>query len=153
MTSVTGRIEGLAVAHVDDFMVAVHEESPVGQRHFSDVTVLCTRRTVDGSLGFVVSKKQTTEDPVTAKELASLRGLLGQLMWLATEVVPTTPSSYIVALGIFGSGHPFLNTSSCASTWFVKEHDITKATTFRICPQPARCSTTRAKHQLTSRLS
>ena len=40
MTSVTGRIEGLAVAHVDDFMVAVHEESPVGHRHFSDVKAL-----------------------------------------------------------------------------------------------------------------
>ena len=39
-TSVTGRIEGLAVAYVDDFMVAIHEESPVGQRHFSDVKAL-----------------------------------------------------------------------------------------------------------------
>ena len=37
MTSVTSRIEGLAVAFVDDFMVAIHEESPDGQRHFSDV--------------------------------------------------------------------------------------------------------------------
>ena len=34
MTSVTARIEGLAVAYVDDFMVAIPEESPVGQRHF-----------------------------------------------------------------------------------------------------------------------
>ena len=40
MTSVTGRIEGLAVAYVDDFMVAVHEESPVSQKHFSDVKAL-----------------------------------------------------------------------------------------------------------------
>ena len=40
MTSVTGRIEGLAVAYVDDFMVAIHEECPVGQRHFSDVKAL-----------------------------------------------------------------------------------------------------------------
>ena len=40
MTSVTGRIEGLAVAYVDDFMVAIHEKSPVGQRHFSDVKAL-----------------------------------------------------------------------------------------------------------------
>ena len=40
MTSVTGRIEGLAVAYVDDFMVAIHEESPDGQRHFSDVKAL-----------------------------------------------------------------------------------------------------------------
>ena len=46
----------------------------------------------------------------------------------------------------------FLNTSSCASTRFVKEHDTTKATTFRIRPEPLRCSTNRAKHQLTSRL-
>ena len=37
MTSATGQIEGLAVAYVDDFMVAVHEESPVSQKHFSDV--------------------------------------------------------------------------------------------------------------------
>ena len=40
MTSVTGQIEGLAVAYVDDFMVAFHEESLVGQRHFSDVKAL-----------------------------------------------------------------------------------------------------------------
>ena len=40
MTSTTGRIEGLAVAYVDDFMVAVHEESPVSQKHFSDVKAL-----------------------------------------------------------------------------------------------------------------
>ena len=40
MTSVTGRFEGLAVAYVDDFMVAIHEESPVGQKHFSDVKAL-----------------------------------------------------------------------------------------------------------------
>ena len=39
MTSVTGRIEGVAVAYVDDFMVAIHEESP-GQKHFSDVKAL-----------------------------------------------------------------------------------------------------------------
>ena len=37
MTSVTGRIEGLAVAYVDDFLVVIHEESPVSQKHFSDV--------------------------------------------------------------------------------------------------------------------
>ena len=40
MTSVAGRIEGLAVAYVDDFMVAIHEECPVSQRHFSDVKAL-----------------------------------------------------------------------------------------------------------------
>ena len=40
MTSVTGRIEGLAVAYVDDFMVAIHEESLDGRRHFSDVKAL-----------------------------------------------------------------------------------------------------------------
>ena len=40
MTSISGRIEGLAVAYVDDFMVAIHEESPVGQRHFSEVKAL-----------------------------------------------------------------------------------------------------------------
>ena len=40
MTSVSGQIEGLAVAYVDDFMVAIHEESSVGQRHFSDVKAL-----------------------------------------------------------------------------------------------------------------
>ena len=40
MTSVSGRIEGLAVAYVDDFMVAIHEESPVGQRHLSEVKAL-----------------------------------------------------------------------------------------------------------------
>ena len=34
MTPVSGRIEVLAVAYVDDFMVAIHEESSVGRRHF-----------------------------------------------------------------------------------------------------------------------
>ena len=29
------------MAYVDDFMVAIHEESPVGQRHFSEVKALC----------------------------------------------------------------------------------------------------------------
>ena len=28
------------MAYVDDFMVAIHEESPDGQRHFSDVKAL-----------------------------------------------------------------------------------------------------------------
>ena len=34
------------------------------------------------------ARRKQREDPVTAKELAGLRGLLGQLMWLATQVVP-----------------------------------------------------------------
>ena len=40
MTSVSGQIEGLAVAYVDDFMVAIYEESPVSQKHFSEVKAL-----------------------------------------------------------------------------------------------------------------
>ena len=122
MTSVTGRIEGLAVAYVDDFMVAIHEESPDGQRHFSDVEALyewgewesgsftqcgvqiVQHRHQNRWAGFALScahyaesmvlldlssaRRKQRDDPVTANELAGLRGLLGQLMRLATQVVP-----------------------------------------------------------------
>ena len=121
MPSVTGRIEGLVVAYVGDFMVAIHEESPVGQRHFSDVKALyewgewesgsftqcgvqiVQHRHQNRWAGFSLScahyaesmvlldlssaRRKQRDDPVTAKELAGLRGLLGQLMWLATQVV------------------------------------------------------------------
>ena len=56
------------------------------------------------------ARRKQRDDPVTAKELAGLRGLLGQLMWLATRVVPQLQSSFVTALGIFGSSH-CLNTS------------------------------------------
>ena len=32
--------EPMDVAHVDDFMVAVHEESPISQKHFTDLKAL-----------------------------------------------------------------------------------------------------------------
>ena len=136
VTSVTGRIEGLAVAYVDDFMVAIHEESPVGQRHFSDVKALYEwREWESGSFtqcgvqivqhrhqnrwaGFSLScahyaesmvlldlssaRRKQREDPVTAKELAGLRGLLGQLMWLATQVVPQVQAPLSLLLGYLG---------------------------------------------------
>ena len=136
MTSVTGRIEGLAVAHVDDLMVAIHEESPVGQRHFSDVTALYEwREWESGSFaqcgvqivqhrhqnrwaGFSLScahcaesmvlldlssaRRKQRDDLVTAKELAGLRGLLGQLMWLATQVVPQLQAPLSLLLGYSG---------------------------------------------------
>ena len=40
MTSPKGHVEGVAVAYVDDFMDAVHEESPVSHKHFSEVEAL-----------------------------------------------------------------------------------------------------------------
>ena len=144
MTSVSGRIEGLAVAYVDDFMVAIHEESPVSQRHFSDVKALyewgewesgsftqcgvqiAQHRHQNRWAGFSPAcahyaesmvlldlssaRRKQRDDPVTAKELAGLRGLLGQLTWLATQVRTTTSSSFVTALGKFGSSH-CLNTS------------------------------------------
>ena len=138
MTSVSGRIEGLAVAFVDDFMVAVHEESPVGQKHFpnvkahnewgewesgtftqcgvqivqhrhqsrsGDISVLCTLRRIDVLLDLSPARRKQREDPVTAKRI----GCLARITW-AIKVAgdpggTTTPSSFIVALGIFGSAN------------------------------------------------
>ena len=136
MTSVSCRIEGLAVAYVDDFMVAIHEESPVGQRHFSEVKALyewaewesgsftqcgvqiVQHRHQNRWAGFSLScahyagsmvlldlssaRRKQRDDPVTAKELAGLRGLLGQLMWLATQVVPQLQAPLSLLLGYLG---------------------------------------------------
>ena len=141
MTSVTGRIEGLAVAYVDDFMVAIHEESPVGQRHFSDVKALyewgewesgsftqcgvqiVQHRHQNRWAGFSLScahyaesmvlldlssaRRKQREDPVTSKRV----GWFGRFAWtvdVAGDSGGTTaPSSFVIALGIFGSGHCF----------------------------------------------
>ena len=35
-----GQIEFLAVAYVDDFMIAINEESPISQKHFTDLRAL-----------------------------------------------------------------------------------------------------------------
>ena len=45
------------------------------------------------------ARRKQREDPVTAKELAALRGLLGQLMWLATQVIPQLQSLLLLLLG------------------------------------------------------
>ena len=45
------------------------------------------------------ARRKQREDLVTAKELAGLRGLLGQLMWLATEVVPQLQAPLSLLLG------------------------------------------------------
>ena len=136
MTSAKGQIEGLAVAYVDDFMVAVHEESPISQKHFTDVKALhewgewesgsftqcgvqiVQHRHQNRWCGFSLScahyaesmvlldlssaRRKQREDPVTAKELAALRGLLGQLMWLATQVVPQLHAPSSLLLGYLG---------------------------------------------------
>ena len=127
MTSVTGRIEGLAVAYVDDFMVAIHEEFLVGQRDFSDVKALYEWRGTQcgvhigiriAGLVFLClvhitrnrwfswschrQDEKQSEDLVTAKELAGLRGLRGQLMWLATQVVPQLQAPLSLLLGYLG---------------------------------------------------
>ena len=122
MTSAKGQIEGLAVAYVDDFMVAVHEESPISQKHFTDVKALCEwGERESGSnrwSGFSLScahcaesmvlldlssaRRKQREDPVAAKELAALRGSLGQLMWLATQVVPQLQAPLSLLLGHLG---------------------------------------------------
>ena len=152
MTSVTGRIEGLAVAYVDDLMVAIHEESPDGQRHFSDVKALyewgewesgsftqcgvqiVQHRQQNRWTGFSLScahyaesmvllalsaaRRKQRDDPVTAKELAGLRGLLGQLMWLATQVVPQLQGSFVTALGILPFQHSWKQTNLQDAHWF-----------------------------------
>ena len=136
MTSVSGRIEGLAVAYVDDFMVAIYEESPVSQKHFSEVKALyewgewesgsftqcgvqiVQHRHQNRWAGFSLScaqyaesmvlldlssaRRKQRDDPVTAKQLAGLRGLLGQLMWLATQVVPQLQAPLSLLLGYLG---------------------------------------------------
>ena len=136
MSSVSGQIEGLAVAYVDDFMVAVHEESSMGQRHFSDVQALyewgewesgsftqcgvqiVQHRHPNRWAGFSLSfaqyaesivlldlssaRRKQRDDLVTPKELAGLRGLLGQLIWLATQVVPQIQAPLSLLLGYLG---------------------------------------------------
>ena len=39
-TSMEGQIESLAAAYVGDFMIAVKEESPISQKHFTDLKAL-----------------------------------------------------------------------------------------------------------------
>ena len=129
------------MAYVDDFMVAIHEESLVSQKHFSDVKALyewgewksgsftqCGVQIVQHRhqnrwaafslscahyadsmvlLDLSSARRKQREDLVTAKELAGLRDLFGQLMWLATQVIPQLQGSLVIALGIFGSGHCF----------------------------------------------
>ena len=136
MTSAEGQIEALAVAYVDDFMVAVYEESPMCQKHFTDLKALyewgewesgsftqCAVQIVQHRHqnrwgGFSLScahyaesmvlldlssaRRKQREDPVTAKELAGLRGLLGQLMWLATQVVPQLQAPLSLLFGYLG---------------------------------------------------
>ena len=48
------------------------------------------------------ARRKQREDHVTAKELAGLRGLLGQLMWLATQVVPQLQAPLSLLLGYLG---------------------------------------------------
>ena len=48
------------------------------------------------------ARRTQREDPVTAKELAGLRGLLGQLMWLATQVVLQLQAPLSLLLGYLG---------------------------------------------------
>ena len=136
MTSAEGQIEGLAVAYVDDFLVAVCEESPISQKHFTDLKALCEwgewesgsftqcgvqivqHRHQNRWCGFSLScaqyaesvvpwdlsstRRKQREDPVTAKELAALRGLLGQFMRLATQVVPQLQAPLLLLLGYLG---------------------------------------------------
>ena len=53
------------------------------------------------------ARRKQRDDPVTAKELAGLRGMLGQLMWLATQVIPQLQAPLSLLLVFFGSGHCF----------------------------------------------
>ena len=48
------------------------------------------------------ARRKQREDPVTAKELAGLRELLGQLMWLAIQVVPQLQAPLSLLLGYLG---------------------------------------------------
>ena len=48
------------------------------------------------------ARRKQREDLVSAKELAGLRGLLGQLMWLATQGVPQIQAPLSLLLGYLG---------------------------------------------------
>ena len=132
-TSSEGQIESLAVAYVDVVIIAVHEESPISQKHFTDLRALyewgewesgsftqcgvqiVQRRQQNRWGGFSLScahyaesmvlldlssaRRNQREDLVTAKELAALRGLLGQLMWLAAQVIPQLQAPLSLLLG------------------------------------------------------
>ena len=149
MTPVTGRIEGLAVAYVDDFMVAIHEESPVGDRHFSDVKALyewgewesgsftqcgvqiVQHRHQNRWAGFSLScahyaesmvlldlssaRRKQRDDPCDSKSV----GWFARFAWTVDVAGDSggtlAPSSFVIALGILGSGHCF-NTSGSQQT-------------------------------------
>ena len=53
-------------------------------------------------LDYSSARRKQRDDPVTAKELAGLRGLLGQLMCLATHVVPQLQAPLSLLLGYLG---------------------------------------------------
>ena len=114
-------------------MIAVNEESPISQKHFTDLKALyewgewesgssthCGVQIVQHRHqnhwgGFSLScaqyaesmvlldlssaRRKQREDPVTAKELAALRRLFGQLMWLATQVTPQLQAPLSLRLG------------------------------------------------------
>ena len=90
ITSVTGRIEGLAVAYMDDFMVAVHEESPDGQRHFSDVKALYEWKEWESSSFFPM---RSADRATSASEslgwffsvLCTLRGINGSTGFVTSK--------------------------------------------------------------------
>ena len=122
-------------------MVAIHEESPVGQRHFSDVKALyewgewesgsftqcgvqiVQHRHQNRWAGFSLScahyeesmvlldlssaRRKQREDPVTAKELAGFARCAWTVDVAGDSGGTTAPSSSVIALGIFGSGHCF----------------------------------------------
>ena len=89
-------------------MVAVHEESPVSQKHFSDVKAQYEWREWESGfftqcgVQIVQHRHQDRWGGFSSKELAGLRGLLGQLMWLATQVVPQLQAPLSLLLGYLG---------------------------------------------------
>ena len=64
--------------------------------------------------------------PITAGELSALRVLFGQLMWLATQVIPSIASTLVVASGIRWSSHGFpqslKQTNLLGVRWFRLRH-------------------------------
>ena len=50
------------------------------------------------------ARRKQREDPVTPKQMAGLRGLIGQLIWLATQVVPQLQALLSLLLAYLGVG-------------------------------------------------
>ena len=122
----------MIITYVDDFLIAVDEESAdglsalvgavrlgtIGRRHVH--TMRCSNRADLSSRslgGFSLwcaqygeslvlldapPARRKRDESITAGEMSTLRSLLGQLMWLETQVIPELQAPLSLLLGYVG---------------------------------------------------